>query len=122
MTTKEMAGLVRQWFQLIGDADGPLLPDGWFGGRRGEAGGVLLDVEISDDHLVIHLSQDTKLTFDRPGRVFVENSDLVFDGYRKATLCWKDYGGGEDAPYHQKFYDHGQIRLAAPLGTKLNSL
>ena len=99
MTTPELAEIVRKWFEQAGQMDGPLLPDGWFGGRVREISFWLQDVQALEDDLVLFLSENTTLTFDCPGRVFVENSDLVFDGYRKAALCWKDYGGGEDAPY-----------------------
>jgi hypothetical protein len=120
MTTFEMANLVRRWFEQAEQADGPLLPDGWFGGRRGEAGGSLEDVQASTDGLVIRLSEDTTLLFDRPGRVFVEDSELVVDGYKQATLRWKHYGGGPDALYHEKSYDSGQVRLAPPVGTTVS--
>ena len=117
MTTTEMAVLVRRWFELAEQADGPLLPDGWFGGRRGESGGSLEGIQTFGDALVIQLSEETSLRFDHIGRVFIENSELVFDGYAHATLRWKHYGGGSDAPYHENRYDSGQVRLAPPVGT-----
>ena len=97
--------------------DGPLLPDGWFGGRRGEAGGSLEDVHAVGNSLVIRLSEDTMLAFDHPGQAFIENSELVFDGFGQATLRWKHYGGGPNAPYHEKRYESGQVRLVPPPGT-----
>lgn len=119
MTTSEISQLVRKWFDAAGQADGPLLPDGWFGGRAHESTFFLEDVQAIEDALAIRLSEDTTLRFEGPGRVFVENSDLVFDGFRQATLSWRQYGGGEDAPYCQQTYREGQVRLAAPIGTKV---
>jgi len=110
MTTTDIARLVRKWFDAAGQADGPLLPF------------FVEDVQSLDDALVVRLSEDTTLRFDGPGRVFVENSDLVFDGFRQATLRWKHYGGGDDAPYHERTYCEGQVRLAAPIGTKIDLL
>lgn len=117
MTTVEMAYLVRRWFEQAEQADGLLMPDGWFGGRRGESGGSLYDVLALDDALLVRLSEETALHFDRPGRVFVENSELVFDGFQQATLRWRHYGGGPDAPHHEKRYTAGQVRLVPPVGT-----
>lgn len=117
MTTTEMANLVRRWFRQAEQANGPLLPDGWLGERAYDNTYWLVDVQPSSDGLVVELTDNTTLRLDRPGRVFVENSDLVFDGYAWATLRWKHYGGGPDAPYHEKRYDSGQVRLAAPVGT-----
>ena len=117
MRTSEMAALVHRWFNQTGQFDGPLLPDGWFGGRRGEAGGSLNRVESTRDALLLYFDQDTSLRFDQPGHVFVENSELVFDGYARATLRWKHYGGGPNSPYYAKRYDSGQVRLMPPLGT-----
>ncbi len=70
---------------------------------------------------MIRLSEDTTLRFDGPGRVFVENSDLVFDGFRQATLRWKHYGR-PDAPYSERTYEEGQVRFAAPIGTTIETL
>jgi len=120
MTTTDFSQLVRNWFDAAGQADGPLLPDGWFGGRPHENIYFLEHVDSVENSLVIHLSEDTTLRFDGPGRVFVENSDLVFDGFRQAALRWKHYGGGEKAPYHERTYEEGQVRLAAPIGTTIN--
>lgn len=122
MTTTDISQLVRKWFDAAGQANGPLLPDGWFGGRPHENIYFLEHVDSLKNSLVIGLSEDTTLCFDGPGRVFVENSDLVFDGFRQATLRWKHYGGGEGAPYHERTYWEGQIRLAAPIGTKIDLL
>ena len=117
MRTSEMANLVQRWFDQAGQFDGPLLPDGWFGGRRGEAGGSLERVESTDDALLLCFDQDTSLRFDQPRHVFVENSDLVFDGYASATLRWKHYGSGPDSAYFEKRFDSGQVRLTPPVGT-----
>ena len=117
MTTIEMMDLVRRWFGHAGQADGPLLPDGWFGGRCRENTFWLKDVRASDEALDIHFDSNTVLHFDRPGRAFVENSELVFDGFQQATLRWRHYGGGPDAPYHEKRYTAGQVRLVPPVGT-----
>lgn len=117
MTTELQATFVRRWFEKAEQASGPLLPDGWFGDRPHDNIYFLVDAQPFDDALVLRLSDDTTLRFDGPGRVFVENSDLVFESFRQATLRWRHYGGGPDAPYYEKRYDSGQIRLAAPIGT-----
>lgn len=119
MIVTDFSQLVRKWFDAAGQADGPLLPDGWFGGRPHENTYFLEHVDSLENSLVIQLSEDTTLRFDGPGRVFVENSDLVFDGFGRATLRWKHYGGSEDTPYHERTYEEGQVRLAAPVGTKI---
>jgi hypothetical protein len=119
MTTTDFSHLVRMWFDIAGQANGPLLPDGWFGGRPRENIYFLEHVDSHENSLAIYLSEDTILRFDGTGRVFVENSDLVFDGFRQATLRWKHYGGGEDSLYHERTYEEGQVRLAAPIGTKI---
>ena len=119
MTKPDTARLVRAWFDAAGQADGPVLPDGWFGGRARENTFFLEDVLELDDALVVRLSDDTTIQFDSPGRVSVENSDLVFDGYRRATLRWRDYGGGLDTSYQERTYEDGQVRLAAPIGTNV---
>lgn len=120
MTTLEMADMVRRWFGQAEQADGPLLPDGWFGGRCRENTFWLKDIRASNEVLDICFDSETLLRFDHPGRVFVENSELVFDGYRQATLRWKHYGGGADAPYHEKRYTDGQVRLVPPVGTTVS--
>jgi hypothetical protein len=80
--TTDRAELVCKWFRAVGQANGPLLPDGWFGGRPHENIFFLQDVQLLDDALVVELSEGTTLRFDGAARVFVENSDLVFDGFR----------------------------------------
>jgi hypothetical protein len=120
MTIEHVVHLVRRWFEQAEQANGPLLPDGWFGERPHDNIYFLVDVQPSDDGVMIQLTDDTMLRIDGPGRAFVENSDLVFDGFRQATLRWKHYGGGEDAPYHERTYEKGQVRLAAPIGTKVD--
>lgn len=119
MTADDFSELVRKWFSAAGQAEGPLLPDGWFGGRRGENIYFLEKVDSLENSLVIHLSEDTTLQFDGLGRVFVENSDLVFGNFRQAKLRWKHYGGGNDAPYYELLYEEGQVRFAPPMGTTI---
>jgi hypothetical protein len=70
-----------------------------------------------EDGLIIQLDSDTTLRFDGPTRVFVDKADLVFEGFGEAMLRWKSYGGEANAPYVEKRYSSGQIRLAAPIGT-----
>lgn len=84
------------------------------------AGGSLEDVQAVGDSLVIRFSEDKTLTLDHPARAFVENSELVFDGFRQATLRWKYQGVGPDAPYSEERYDAGQVRLVPPLGTTVD--
>ena len=117
MTIIQIADFVRAWFDKAGQANGPLLPDGWFGGRPYENTFFLAGVQVLGESLAIRLHEDTTLTIDHPDRVLIENSALVFDGFQQATLRWRHYGGGPAAPYHEKRYTTGQVRLVPPLGT-----
>jgi hypothetical protein len=114
MTTTQIASLVRSWFEQAQQASGPILPDGWFGGRPYDNIFLLEDIEVLDDVLVIHLSEETTLSIARPRRGYVQESQLVFEDYDYAVLRWKHYGGTE---YHEKRFDSGQVRLAPPIGT-----
>ena len=116
MTTMQVALLVRRWFEHAQQASGPILPDGWFGGRAYDNVFLLEDVEAVDDRLTIHLSEDTTLIVESPRRGYVKNSELVFEDFDHATLRWKDYGGTE---YHEKHFDSGQVRLVPPIGTTI---
>jgi hypothetical protein len=118
--TTDIVKLVRIWFEAVGQASGPLLPDGWFGGRPYDNLYFLEDVSLLNNVLQVKLSEETMLSFDGPGRVFVENSDLLFDGFRQMSIRWKHYGGDEDAPHYEHTYDQGQVRLAAPIGMKVD--
>lgn len=80
---------VRRWFDIAGQTGGPLLPDGWFGGRPYENIFFLEDVHSIGNVLVIQLSEDTTLRISGPVRTFIEESDLVFDGFDHATLRWR---------------------------------
>ena len=113
VTTTQIASLVRRWFDQAQQASGPILPDGWFGGRPYDNIFLLEDVEVVDDMLMIHLREDTTLSVARPRRGYVENSELVLEDFDHATLRWKHYGGSE---YHEKHFDSGQVRLAPPVG------
>lgn len=119
-TLFEKADLVRKWFDQAEMASGPLLPDGWFGGRPGENLFTLLSVEVKNNFLLLKMDADTSLCIEDPASVRVDNSDLVFDGFRQATLRWKHYGGDETAPFYERVYEQGQVRLAAPIGTTVN--
>ena len=110
MTITQMASVVGRWFEQAGHASGPILPDGWFGGRAYNSIFFLVDVQALDEQLVIHLSEDTTLDFVQPRRVYVENSDLVFADYDSATLRRKNYGD-PNSPYYEDTYDYGQVRL-----------
>ena len=114
MTTTEIASLVRRWFDQAQQASGPILPDGWFGGRPYENIYLLEDVEAADDMLVIHLSEDTTLSVICPRRGYVESSELVLEDFGHATLRWKHYGGNE---YQERHFRSGQVRLVPPIGT-----
>jgi hypothetical protein len=63
--------------------------------------------------LVVHLSEDTTLSFVRPSRVYVQDSDLIFEGYDSATIRRKDYGD-PTSPYFEDTYHYGQVRLVVP--------
>lgn len=113
MTSTEMIDLVRRWFVKAEQASGPILPDGWFG-RPYDNIFVLKDVQLAGDVLTVYLSEDTTLVFDRLGRVYLDNSELVFEGFRACALRWREYGGSR---YEERTYDAGQVRLVPPFGT-----
>jgi hypothetical protein len=113
----EMPNVIRRWFDRAGQAYGPILPDGWFGGRPYENVFFLEDVAIEHNALVIRLSENTSLTFEEPGKVDVEDSQLMIDEFKQATLRWKHYGGIES---HELKYESGQVRFVPPLGTLIN--
>ena len=113
MTPAEMTTFVRRWFAEAEQALGPILPDGWFG-RPYDNLYMLKDVQVAGDVLTVHLSEDTKLVFERLERVYLDDSDLVFDGFRTCALRWKDYGGEEA---RERSYNTGQVRLVPPVGT-----
>jgi hypothetical protein len=71
-------------------------------------------VKIEDGVLVILLSEDTKLKFERPEQIDAEDSQLVIGMFEKAILRWKEFGGTE---YHERSYESGQVRLVPPLHT-----
>jgi len=113
MTPTEMIDVVRQWFGKAEQALGPILPDGWFG-RPYDNLYMLEDVQVVGDVLTVHLSEDTLLVFERLERVSLDNSELVFDGFRTGSIRWKEYGGVQ---YREQVYKSGQVRLVPPVGT-----
>jgi hypothetical protein len=114
MTIEQVADLVRRWYEQAGQVNGPVLPDGWFGGRPYDNMFVLENVHIVNDELVIQLSEETRISFLQPRRAFVENSELVFADFDHAQLRWRSYGGTEIC--HQD-YDTGQVRFVPPMWT-----
>jgi hypothetical protein len=119
MTIDQQADIVRRWFEQAEQATGPLLPDGWFGGRRGESIFFLEDIETATDHLVLKLSEGTTLSFVELDRAIVKNSELVFQGFSEVIVRWKHYGGGANAPVYEKRYNCGEVRLVPPIGTTI---
>ena len=109
----QVADLIHRWFDEAKQMNGPILPDGWFGGRPGENIYLLECVEVVDGTLVIHLSEDTTLSLTNPARTFVANSELVFEDFDRAIMRWREYGGTE---YRELQYDSGQVRLVPPIG------
>ena len=118
MTTTQIASLVRRWFDQAQQANGSLLPDGWFGGRPYDNTFFLQDVQALNNVLVIHLDEDTTLSIIRPQRAYVENSELVFEDFDHVTFRWKDYGGTE---YHEKHFNSGQVKFVPPIGTMVTA-
>jgi hypothetical protein len=112
----EMAGIVRRWFAAAHVGDGPILPDGWFG-RPHDNQYSLEGVESEGETLVVRLSQETTLIIDQPGRVYVDESELVFENYRVATLRWISYGGTDS---REERYFYGQVRFVPPVGTSVD--
>ena len=117
MTITQMTEMVRGWFDQAGQANGPVLPDGWFGGRPYENTFVLVNVQALGESLVIQMSEDTTLTIDHPKLIYVEKSELIFDSFGQAVLRWKHYGGRE---YHERRYSSGQVRLVPPVGATVS--
>lgn len=109
----DMPRMVHWWFEQARQAYGPILPDGWFGGRPYENAFALRDVSTAEQALVIHLSEDTMLTLEGPMQLEVDHSQLVFSKFQKASLSWRDYGGTQ---CHNLAYESGEIRFAPPLG------
>lgn len=115
-TLAQMAELVRRWFGQNQQATGPILPDGWFGGRPYDSLFSLVQVDTCDGELIIRMSgnfagtEDISITITRPGKVSVKNSELIFEDFQKATIRW-NFGG---AGYRVKTYAVGEIRLAPP--------
>jgi hypothetical protein len=120
MTIPECAKFVRRWFEMAGQADGPLLPDGWHGGRVREGTFYLCDVTTADDTLIIQLSDNTTLHIVGPFHIYPDGSDMVISGYRLATLRWRHYGDDGSAPTYEKIYNSGEVRFAAPVGVTVN--
>lgn len=113
MTRTEMIDLVQRWFAKAGQTLGPILPDGWFG-RPYDNLFLLQDVQLDGDVLTVLLSEDTALVFDRLRHVNLDGSELVFEGFCRCSIRWKEYGGVE---YREQVYDAGQVRLVPPVGT-----
>ena len=117
VTTAEMIELIGRWFKQATQACGPILPDGWFGGRPYENQYFLKDMQASNGNLVLNLSEETSLVLGQPKRVYIENSELIIEGFEQATFRWQHYGGTE---VHVLQYTAGQVRLVPPLGTKVS--
>lgn len=117
MTTAEMAELIRHWFEQAVQGCGPILPDGWFGGRPYENQYLLKDVLPSNGNLIVSLSEDTSVALAQPKRIYVENSELVIEGFEQAVFRWKHYGGTEE---HELRYTDGRIRFVPPFGTTIS--
>ena len=113
MTPTEMIDVVRRWFFKVEQATGPILPDGWFG-RPYDNIYLLSNVQLVGDVLTVYLSEDTSLVFIRLERVYIDKSELVFDGFRGCSFRWKEYGGVQN---QERNYDTGQVRLVPPFGT-----
>lgn len=109
--------LVKNWFAQAEQASGPVLPDGWFGGRPYENLFILEDVELLGDCFTIYLSEDTRLIFNKLRRCYVEESELVLENFEDVTLRWKEYGGTQ---YRERRYSSGQVRLIPPAGTEIS--
>ncbi|HET6428852.1 MAG TPA: hypothetical protein VFJ30_10605 [Phycisphaerae bacterium] len=108
-----MIELVQRWFANAEQGLGPILPDGWFG-RPYDNLYMLEDVQVAGDVLTVYLSEDTALVFERLGQVYLDNSELVFEGFRSFSIRWKEYGGVQ---HREQTYDSGQVRLVPPVGT-----
>lgn len=115
MTRDAIPDQIKSWFECHGQGDGPLLPDGWHGEQPHEGFQYLLDVDIDDDQVTLHLSENTTLHLSGPVRIVPDERDLVFEAFTRATLRWQSYGDGPDAPYYEKVYHSGQIRFVAPI-------
>jgi hypothetical protein len=115
MMNDDIPDRITRWFETHGQGDGPLLPDGWHGGKPHEGFQYLEGVDSDDNRLTIFLSEHTVLQLSGPVRIVPDDRDLVLEGFTFASLRWQAYGGGPDAPYLEKVYHSGQIRFAAPI-------
>lgn len=114
MTVDEMATIVREWFGRVEMAYGPVLPDGWFGGRPYENGCRLERIDTLAHALTIHMSGWVSLTFYRPRAAAIDNNgDLVIRDFDSATLKWD-----ADGSTKERRYTPGEVRLVPPLGVR----
>lgn len=119
MPASEIAQIVERWFARNGYTNGPLLPDGWHGGRRFENACLLDSVQSVGDHtLLINLSEGLVLTIEGPGRVCEGRNRLVFRGYTRAELRWRSYGGGPHAQVYEQVYRSGRIVFSILKGSE----
>ena len=112
----DLIQLVTDWFSRAEQVSGPVLPDGWFGGRPYENLFTLEGVHVLGDVFTISLSEDTRLDFKKLRRVYVEGSELVLEDFDEFTLRWKEYG---NARYREERYFSGVVRLVPPIGTEI---
>jgi hypothetical protein len=108
---EEMKSLIERWFGAATCA-GLVFPDGWFG-RPYDSFYTLRNVTINDGSLNICLDEGLSITFADPGRVWVNKSELIFDGFKNLRFTWGE-GGGK---IHEEKYDSGSVRFVPPVGT-----
>jgi len=120
MTLLEMSNLIRKWFEKADQVNGPLLPDGWAGGRPYDNTYWLKDVEISGDTITVYLISGEAikhLVFEGLERVYLDDSELVFENFRIFSFRWKDRDENGKSVEQWWNYDYGQVRFVPPVGT-----
>lgn len=112
----ELTATIRDWFDTVGQADGPVLPDEWFGGRPHENTFFSKDVriEVSGETLTVRLSDCAELVVERLLHTSVSREGaLVLKDYERAVMRWR--GASSDA-WSESSYDFGEIKFARPVG------
>ena len=112
MTTAQIAKIIESWFAHAKVGYGPLLPDGWFGGRPYESGFALKDMQVVGTDIVLEMSEDATLTLSEPQCAVIQDDALMVDGYRSAVLRWRRYGSDS---YGERRYHAGQIKFLPEL-------
>ena len=86
------------------------LPDGWFGGRRGENLHELTCVCARSHRLLVELDGQLLLSISGTPLVTSENGEVVITGFDQLVFDWQSYG---DLRPQARVFDSGAVRLVA---------